>query len=438
MRDKSELLGMGDSPIVSQFRALSEAGTNVPPIYNEGQLVSENVWGWVLRTVVGTWTSLHDYKVYDDPVKGGIFTIPGDSEAAVNIAVLGDWASDTAESNLIAAQAKGNTEDEQKDYTIHLGDTYFVGKPEEIKANFFPEEGGAWPYGKTGSFALLGNHEMYSGGNSFFDDLLPRMGNTDGSQPQQASFFCLENQYWRIIGLDTGYDSLIQPQRLSQNANLKIPPQQIAWLHDVVKLNDDKRGLIFLSHHQCFSAFEQEFPNPLDTISTLMNPGRDVIWLWGHEHWMSVYGANSLHNGSRVFARCIGNSGMPVELDANGGVKRPKSNFPHAPENRNLVLFDQREREVIGDKIRLGHNGYVVLTLQGAQLSINYFDDNDGAGDGRQILGEVWKVDTGTGQITGQSIHDYTIVMGDMDLAGQLSTFLGAEPNDAVGLPRPA
>jgi hypothetical protein len=319
-----------------------------------------------------------------------------------------------------------------------LGDTYFVGDDDEIKASFFEQEGGTWPYGKLGSFAMLGNHEMYSGGNSYFKDLLPRMGNYNsaGNQVQEASFFCLENKYWRIIGLDTGYDSLLPPHRFAPNKNLKLTPQQISWLHDTVKLNDDKRGLIFLSHHQAFSAFEDEFPNPLETISTLMNPGRDIIWLWGHEHWMSVYGPNQMHNGARVFARCIGNSGMPVELDVDGGVKRPKSNFPHAAENKNLVLFDQRQKEIIGNNVRLGHNGYVILTLQGNKLAINYYDDNFGKDTGRLVLEEHWTIDNQTGKLSGVSIADRSIILGDMNLMDQLSWFLGAELSDAVGLPR--
>lgn len=61
------------------------------------------------------------------------------------------------------------------DYTIHLGDIYFVGMKEETTDNFISENC-SWPKGSSGSFSLLGNHEMYSRGISFFRDLLPTLG----------------------------------------------------------------------------------------------------------------------------------------------------------------------------------------------------------------------------------------------------------------------
>jgi hypothetical protein len=431
MRNKEDLLNMGTSPIVSQWMALKETDVDVPPIYNDGQLIEENVWGWILKSIGTTWTGQYKpYPTYAHPeINNGIFKIPKPANEDVTIAILGDWASDTPESRLIAQQAGIN------DYSIHLGDTYFVGSEAEIKANFFKENGGTWPYGTLGSFAMLGNHEMYSGGYSYFNDLLARMGSYSetGNYIQEASFFCLENDYWRIIGLDTGYESLNYPLKVTQNQNLDITPEQKLWLQNIVKLNDDKRGIVILTHHQCFSAFEPEFVNPLSSISTLMNPGRDILWLWGHEHWLSVYGPNKLHNGANVFARCVGNSGMPVELQVEGGVKRPRNNTPNSPENRNLVIYDQRPREVINGNIPLGHNGYVVATLNESQLTLSYFDDNGGAGAGRKIMEEKWSVDIASGQITGNSIADLTI-NGDQPAELQLSLF-GDALVDAINKP---
>jgi len=422
---------MGDSPITSQWMALQAAGTDVPPIYNDGQLISENIWGWVLKTLGAPFTAPYTpYPVYSDPASNnGIFRIPKAPGEPVSIALLADWASDTVESQLIGSQAGPDN-----DYSVHLGDTYFIGKQDEIAANFYKESGGTWPYATLGSFAIPGNHEMYSGGTAYFEGLLPRMGSYNAAgieQPQQASFFCLENDYWRIIGLDTGYESLTPPLHLAQNPALDITPEQKQWLQDIVKLNDDQRGIILLTHHQCFSAFEPEFPNPMSSISTLMNPGRDLIWLWGHEHWFAVYGANQLHNGANVFARCIGNSGMPVELTVNGGIKQPKNNLPHMPENRNLVIYDQRQREVINGNVPLGHNGYVIATLNDANLTLSYFDDNGGAGAGRKLLEENWTIDTTTGKLTGQSITDLT-ANGINTAAEQLSPFIGANLTDAI------
>jgi hypothetical protein len=246
---------------------------------------------------------------------------------------------------------------------------------------------------------------------------------------QKAGFFCLENDYWRIIGLDTGYESLNYPLKVTQNANLDLTPEQKHWLQDIVRLNDDQRGIIFLSHHQCFSAFEAEFSKPQETISTMMNPARDVLWLWGHEHWFSVYGANKMHNGGNIFARCIGNGGMPVELYHEGGIKRPKNNMPHSPENRNLVIYDQRPRQTLPGGIVLGHNGYVIATIDGPTLTLSYFDDRETPDN--KLLEEQWTADKTTGKITGDFIKDLT-AFGQNTAQQQLSPFIGAELQDAI------
>jgi hypothetical protein len=431
MNDKTDLMGLGRTAIENQWHALNENNADAPPLYNDQGLIAENVLEWICKNIGSLWqTPYTPYPTYSDPsTNNGIFTIQKPSDAPVTIALISDWASNTVESQLIAKQAGTN------DYSIHLGDTYYVGSAQEIAENFDPAQGGTWPYGTLGSFAMNGNHEMYSSGQSYFTQLLPVMGayeaNNDApAQTQQASFFCLENDCWRIIGLDTGYNSLTG-LGVTDNLNLNLTQEQKDWLANTVNLNNDKRGIIILSHHQCFSAFENEFPNPATYISSIMTPGRDIIWLWGHEHWFSVYGPNKLANGSNIFARCIGNGGMPVELYVEGGIRKPNDpNNIDNPHNRNLVIYDQRPRETINGDIQLGHNGYTILTLQAGNAVISYFDDNGGTGPGRKVLEEKWTIDTTTGNLTGNSIVDYTI-NGDQPANLQLSLF-GNYLTDAI------
>jgi hypothetical protein len=124
-----------------------------------------------------------------------------------------------------------------------------------------------WPMGAKGSFALNGNHEMYADGNGYWKMVLPRMGlkergNSGWGAGQWASFFCLENKHWRIIGLDTGYNStrfdwgkvpvLQRSKWLRKTTWFKpgctIPEALFAWLKSAVNPDGDKRGLILLSH----------------------------------------------------------------------------------------------------------------------------------------------------------------------------------------------
>jgi hypothetical protein len=412
MKDTADLLDLkATSPATNLWRALVASVTKARPAYTMNGLVSENWWAWAKSNIASLWKAPYaPYPYYSyPPANNGIFKIA--KTDPVNIALLSDWASDTPQSQLIAAQAG------IQDYSIHLGDTYYVGSSNEITENFDETQGGTWPYGIYGSFALMGNHEMYSGGTSYFTELLPYMGlYTPGQelpvQVQQAGFFCLENAYWRIIGLDTGYDSLTGMFE-SANTNLQLRPELQDWLTNTVRINDDKRGIILLSHHQCWSAFEQEFPNPAAFISGLIGPARDILWLWGHEHRFSVYGPLQLPSGSNVFARCIGNSGMPVELDDKDlNPMKPKSEFPANVSDRNLVLYDQRLASTVDGDVPIGHNGYVMLNLNDAQATLTYYDDNGGSGAGRLILEEKWSVDTNSGKLSGLDITDYTAISG--------------------------
>ena len=156
-------------------------------------------------------------------------------------------------------------------YTIHLGDIYYVGLPTEIQhcclgiKPHWAERGVRWPIGQNGSFTIPGNHELYSRGFGYWDYFLPHLGLFDSSNltspihAQTTSYWLLENDQWRIIGLDTGYDSF--SLLFVDNASIKLPKKLIDWLITVVGLSTtmtDKRGLIFLSHHQLLSAWNEK------------------------------------------------------------------------------------------------------------------------------------------------------------------------------------
>jgi hypothetical protein len=113
----------------------------------------------------------------------------------------------------------------------------------------------------VGSFALNGNHEMYALGKGYFDVFLPTLGirTSPGLEPQgqRASFFALKNRDWIVIGLDTGYYSTGIPllEKLFQ-PDCHLHDDLMTWLRTTVKPQLPVRGVIVLSHHQYYSAFE--------------------------------------------------------------------------------------------------------------------------------------------------------------------------------------
>jgi hypothetical protein len=112
------------------------------------------------------------------------------------IALLGDWGAD----NVHAARLGQLAIAKEADYVIHLGDIYYSGTEGECR-KFLKN----WPLKQADgtpmpgrSFALNGNHEMYSLGRPYFTIVLPAFG-------QEASYFTLYNDTWQIQGLDTAY-----------------------------------------------------------------------------------------------------------------------------------------------------------------------------------------------------------------------------------------
>jgi Calcineurin-like phosphoesterase len=415
-KSHDELVGLSHSPIVNNFLALKDTLLRVNPRYRMDGLVEENKSSWFFHNLGHLGGS--PYKPYPDYTQvmeeNGVYPLQTKNDTGeISIALLSDWASDTPESQYIAELAG------VQDYSIHMGDTYYVGSVSEIADNFDDEKGAPWKYGKIGSFAMLGNHEMYSGGKGYFTQLLPFMGlyYNNIHKPvvtQKASFFCLQNAYWKIVCLDTGYDSLTGFLKTSTNANLQLGDQQTAWLKNIAFANPaDKQGIIFLSHHQPFSAFEAEFTRPADTLAPLIGTNKTILWFCGHEHRMAVYGANALKWNSQCFMRCIGHGGMPVEF------KPVKSSDPSHPENRNLVLYDRRVKQTVRamfKNVDVGHNGFVILRLNNEKLVADYYDDSkdpnpvqpDSSVTAKKLLTEEWSIDIQSGLLSGVAITDMT------------------------------
>ncbi|MEP7171628.1 MAG: hypothetical protein ABI855_19810, partial [Bacteroidota bacterium] len=143
-----------------------------------------------------------------------------------------------------------------------------------------------------------------------------------------------------------------------------------------------------------------------------------------HEHRFAIYGSNPLPGvSSNVFARCIGNSGMPVEI------KPTRSPDPKNSLNRNLVLHDRRIKKSDG-KNELGYNGYVILKLNGNALTAEYYDDNDDNMNNipRKLLSEKWSIDINSGKLSGMEITDLT------KESGKTLTKFADKISQAVGL----
>ena len=226
----------------------------------------------------------------------------------LTIALLSDWGGDNDAAKKVASVVRKH----QLDIGIHLGDIYYGGIKEECETflRLWPfntsADGAAPAFVKGVSFALNGNHEMYSGGEAYFSTVLPAFG-------QKQSFFCLENANWRIIGLDSAYAG----GHLKPSGPDDPIAEQWNWLVNLLQ-NGPKRANILLTHHQPVSAHKQEFGDSMQLRGEVENllkmdgVGTDAIfgWFFGHEHRCAVYDdAQTAYN-----ARLIGNGCIPHEV----------------------------------------------------------------------------------------------------------------------------
>jgi hypothetical protein len=355
-------------------------------------LLPRNLWPWISSYLKYAFKRRHPFPDYSRASDDGVYPLASDGtgEGAVRVAIAGDWASGTEESDRVARHM-GRFDPH---FTIHLGDVYYVGDPDEVRENVLGEPAPgvkpvAWPQGSRGTFALNGNHEMYANGNAYFDILLPRLGMRDAATgtaaQQRASFFCLQNDFWLLIGIDTGYNSVGVPV-LSQIPLIKNIPiiggdchlekKHRTWLRTRVAPLGRDRGVMLLSHHQYYSAFDDEYRVPGRQLAEFF--GRPVLWFWGHEHRLAIYEEYGFGKGVRAYGRCVGNGGMPVPL------QRPK-------RERGLKWHDGRRYASFGSD-QVGYNGYATLVFERATLAVEYRDLN-----GTLLATERWR--TANGQL---------------------------------------
>lgn len=228
------------------------------------------------------------------------------------VLIFGDWATGLPRARALADAIATELRENQADWTqhlIHLGDTYYAGRSSEYQRRFLPH----WP--KPGvpvksQWSLNGNHDMYSGGDGYFNTLLANelfQSHKDNSG-KPSSFFLLQNEHWQIFGLDSAFHS---PQLTGMDGAID------AAQADFVKERlDPAKGVILLTHHQLFSARQGE-GNSEQIRDALKARGiwKNVRgWIWGHEHRAVLYAPSwSKAKYDLSFALCLGNSGVPTE-----------------------------------------------------------------------------------------------------------------------------
>jgi hypothetical protein len=396
-KDLHSFKNLPRTPVGSYLRKAVDTKSPTPPVppgspqpvlerFPELRLYNPRAWSdWIRSYVKNRLGRRHKFNFYlPGKADRGIYPLESaDGGGRVRMALTGDWGSGTDEARRVGRQMA----ESHPDFTIHLGDIYYVGSLAEVNEHFLGVDNPhndytpcTWPAGRVGSFALNGNHEMYALGDAYFELLLPQMGMHSPRRRQQTSFFCLENDDWRVIALDTGYNSIGRPiiENILRPTG-RLEDALVEWLRDDVKLGarGDHRGVVLLSHHQYYSAFDEWYLKPAQQLAEFIK--RPVVWFWGHEHRMIVYGAHSFGGGITAHGRCLGHGGMPVDRFNPDRPLRHRECPPLFVDNR---PFPNDEG------IDVGYNGYGIVDFKGRELKVDYCDLT-----GAVVYGETISVD---------------------------------------------
>jgi hypothetical protein len=341
--------------------------------------------GWGVKVGLSLiWKLLHgSHKFVDAPAT---FSLSGD----VRLVLLADWGTGRPEARHLAKKAATFvTDSERPVHVVHLGDTYYSGTKEEAQAHLLEP----WPVTMrqaaegVHSWALNGNHDMYSGGEGLFETTLgdPRFAQqkADGAA---TSWFHLQSDTWDIVGLDTAYRNPLLDIRhgdfLAFGRIGYLHGSQAAYLKE--HCGKDGRKLLLLSHHQLFSAYDEDATNDSalrPALKDTLERGVDA-WFWGHEHDCLAYGPLEGVNAARV----IGHGAVPMLLrtDPPGtpidgrpdSVVKPGNSEKYPPEPAlDAVEWEFRGMVIGDDGVKWGQHGFAVVDVVGDTLQVSHVND---------------------------------------------------------------
>jgi hypothetical protein len=273
--------------------------------------------------------------------------------------LFSDWGTGIPRAVALSKHVRDRLKDNpdgRGQHVAHLGDVYYAGWPHEQRRHVLE----AWPVPPeqpdlAHSWALNGNHDMYSGGYGYFETVLgaQRFAKQRSPDGRPTSIFELSNKHWRVIGLDTAWHDhdLVDPQ--------------IHWLKSrILAAEKAAQSVILLSHHQLFTTFGHlDGPQLFDKLSPFLKHHRVRAWFWGHEHRCTLYTPTD----EVEHPRCIGNGGVPAYVTG-----------PDADHDPSRVQLDY---EGVFGPADDGHQwrnfAYVQLEFDEDKATATYFDEKD-------------------------------------------------------------
>ena len=242
----------------------------------ELKFARDDLWGWFKSGF--SWVRKSRYHDLLRPATA----LPDPLPDRARVAVFSDWGTALYGAPHIAESIR---RDGAFEVVMHLGDVYYAGTEKEMRRRFL----NVWPFGAGHrNRGLNSNHDMYSGGHAYFGLVLPRFD-------QASSYFAMQNRHWTLVCLDTAYK------------DFDLDEEQVAWIEEVLQ-QAGRRRVLFFSHHQLFSQFDEQGRELAKRLKPILEARRVDYWFWGHEHRCVIYKA---HEAWGLRGRCVGHGGMP-------------------------------------------------------------------------------------------------------------------------------
>ena len=132
------------------------------------------------------------------------------------------------------------------------------------------------------------------------------------------------------------------------------------WSQTEIDPVNNRKSTSLLSHYQNISAPSSDlYRKPATANEVKASKINSWVWLRGHEHRLAIYDRFSKDGGVTVVWTLCG-----ARWDA-GRDQHP------VPTKAPLLYFDPRERQ-LSDGTTVGENGYVVLSIDGPALNLEY------------------------------------------------------------------
>ncbi len=329
-------------------------------------------WAKISTVAAGYYNLAGNKPVYRPPTSHDdfVYPLPPAPNDTLTVGLVADWGSGERVAELLFEEMCLH----KPQVIIHLGDVYYSGTAKEQAENFTNIVNRIREDHPCALYNLPGNHDYYAGGTAFYNEL-SRLNQPPSAPPgtpqQEASFFCLTNDHWQIHGMDTGYYDHDYFKHIIDNAQrellgigaehmTKLTDEELAWHHDKLKGKGNRR-LIFLSHHQLFSAYTKigkGYTNQhlLEQFDDALKNEEIAAWYWGHEHILQVYDSHlGLAKG-----RCIGHGAFPIFAKENAYEVAEKS----IPLWQVTDGSNQRTELQTDDPDGVLEHGYVILKLR--------------------------------------------------------------------------